>query len=240
MTRSQLQDDVEHRIARGSDIAFDSNLRLAEAELSRRLRLVRQERTIRLSCTENPTALPPLFLEARSVSFLGGTDRLEFVAFDDVGRLNQLGLPYGGSTYYSIQGFSDDYGVEYAGDVNDPLSKDEKEEEMPGDDTKVAVGLYLYPTPVLQTPTIVNFTYVQRFKPLKGSDDTNVLLHYHYDAYMWGVLKHVYAFLEDIEQTNWADLQLEKSIMDINKEDKLARAALAFRLASNNINVDIL
>ena len=81
MTRSQLQDDVEHRIARGSDIAFDSNLRLAEAELSRRIRLIRQERTIQLSCTENPTALPPLLLEVRSVSFLGSTDILEFCSF---------------------------------------------------------------------------------------------------------------------------------------------------------------
>ena len=214
LTLFQLRGDIEKRVARPlSKLNFESNLLLAEAELARRIKIIRQERSLRLTCSDNPTVLPYLFLEMQSIIVEGGIEQLQHLTpafYAEQSKTGSISLGPG----FSVVGIDG--------------------ENYQNEEALSFLGLVLTPKPVDTLPTVVNIVYIQRFKSLEESYQSNALLQYHYDVYLWCVLKHVYFFLEDEGMANLADLQLEKVVGGIRGDDERQRLGLASNLVSSN------
>ena len=177
---------------------FNSLLRVAEAQIQRRVRTREQEITTTLTASGRSTPLPAGFLRQRSVALGGTLNRtLDYVPparlrespfWDNLG-----GFASPETQVYTIEGFN----------------------------------ILLAPEPKADSPVELLLTYVAAFAPLVGSEDTNWLLTEAYDVYLWGVLAAVAIYLEEAELETKYDDRFQRAIDDLNISERRARTPAA-------------
>ena len=174
--------DLDAWLAR-DDIASDADagtmLRMAEAEIGRRVRTRANEVVDTLTCTARQTALSSNFLAFRFATLQSSLGRdIEYMTPERIREAPIWNNQGGGLTDNTAQAMT----IEGNSD-----------------------GLWyvtLAPAPTVTAPVTLDIGYFARFAALTGDTDTNWLLTNHYDVYMWACLKQVGIWDDDdkIEQ----------------------------------------
>lgn len=169
---------TDHTDGRVAEANIPTYIRLAEAEMNRRLALrplrpMQCRETITIDAQKQP--LPSLYMSTDSLQVTDGTNSytIDFVEpenFDDrnVARQNQ----------------------DFTGFV-------QTTPDRPLNYTVIGSELYFYPTPTQSWSG--SHTYYKRLTPLSNSSNTNWLLRDHPDVYYTGTLAFCYHYLPDLE-----------------------------------------
>ena len=173
-TRAQLITDVDAWMARdniGAGANIDSLLRVAEANIARRVRVFVQEASTTLTFTGRTAALPANYLGLRGQpKLVNATDPassgLEYMA-PEVLRLDAAYQVGPRTAFYSLEGDGDNYLMSIA------------------------------PAASVTTSVDILIQYVARFAALANGGDTNWLLTNHYDAYLFALLEAAAVYDQD-------------------------------------------
>lgn len=200
-TRGRLAADVSAWTARddvGTGDTFTSLLRMAEAQIRRRVRTREQEKSITFEVTGRVTALPDDFLRLRSITL--AESRTRYMEYLPPARLRE-------SAYWDNTGsFSDPTPQAYSIEGG---------------------SLLIAPEPSEDNPTVISLVYVSSFDPLVASNDTNWILTEAYDIYLWGTLAAAAVYLEDEELEMKYDSRFSRSVMELNRSENRARVPTA-------------
>lgn len=172
-TKLVLAQSVDAWLAR-DDVAvtgaeFSEILLIAEATISRRIRVAIQQTSTTLAFTSRSAALPANFIEHRNAYIDSTTDRRMTYKTPDEFR-NQVGYNDGriGMTY-TIEGDSD---------------------------TELMNMLIAGPASAT-SPLSVELLYWKRFAALSANGDTNWLLANHFDAYLYATLRAAAEYIQE-------------------------------------------
>ena len=177
---------------------FSSLLRVAEAQIKRRVRTREQEITTTITATSRVTPLPEDFLRQRSLASGAPFEReLDYLP---PARLRES--PFWDNLGSFVEINPQSYTVE-------------------------GTNLLLAPAPTVDDPAELLFTYVASFAPLVAAADTNWLLEEAYDVYLWGVLAAVAIYLEESELEAKYNDKFETAIADLNTSERRARVPWA-------------
>ena len=200
-TRGRLALDVIAWAKRddvGSGDVFNSLLRVAEAQIRRRVRTREQEVTTTLTASGREADLPTGFLRLRSLTLDSSQSRV--MDYLPPARLRES--PYWDNT----------------GSFSNPT---------PQAYTIEGERLVLAPAPSEANPTDLFLTYVAAFAPLNDVDDTNWILQEAFDVYLWGVLAAVAIYLEDEELEVKYDERFDRSVRELLRSENRARTPSA-------------
>ncbi len=206
-TRIELLQDLDAWLAR-DDIESDADagtiLRMAEAEINRRLRTRAQEVVSTLVCSGRSTAVPTGFLTFRFATLESDLGRdVEFMTPERIREApiwnNQGGgLTDNTATAMTIEGDSDAVG---AGNL----------------------VVTLAPTPTALAPITLNIGYFRTFPALVGDTDTNWLLVNNYDIYLFACLMQVGIWDDDEMVEAKFERHLDRAIAQLDKQENRAR-----------------
>lgn len=211
-TRLELLTDLDAWLAR-DDVATDADagtmLRMAEAELNRRLRTRAQEVVTTLACTTRSTALPASFLTLRFATLDASLGRdVEYLTPE---RLREAPIWNNSGSGGSLDSAAQAMTIE-------------------GDSTDDGTGglvVTLAPAPTMAAPVTLNIGYVRMLPALTADSDTNWVLTNHYDVYLYATLMQVGIWDDDAElQAKYGRL-LDGSIAQLEKQENRARIPAA-------------
>ena len=210
-TRLELLQDLDAWLAR-DDVATDADaptiLRMAEAEINRRLRTRAQEVVSTLVCSGRSTPVPTGFLTFRFATLESALGRdVEYLTPERIREApiwnNQGGgLTDNTATAMTIEGDSDATG---------------------------AGGLVvtLAPAPTALAPVTLNIGYFRTFPALTGDTDTNWLLTNNYDIYLFACLMQVGVWDDDERIEQKYEYRMDRAIAQLDKQENRARIPTA-------------
>lgn len=221
-TYGQLKTDVDNWLAR-DDVAvtgssFPSITLLAEAEIARDIRSVRQEqRTQLVTAASRFINLPTDFLEMRQIFIdtTNGRRNLEYQTPEVIrGRKtwlnNNASVNDGAIGFYSIEG--DDV-------ANAPANQ---------------IRLVLAPEPDAANPQTIEILYFSRWPAFTADPDTNWLMENHYDIYLWQLLKQAATFIQEVELGEKYDGSYQTARGEFARQSNRARFRGSSKVAYGN------
>lgn len=181
----------------------DTILRLAEAEINRRLRTRAQEVVAQLVCNSRSTPLPTEFLAFRFATLESSMGRdVEYLTPE---RIREAGI-------WNNQG---------GGLTDGTASACTIESDVNG------LVLTLAPEPTATDPVTLDIGYFRTFPALVADTDTNWLLTNHYDIYLYACLKQTGIWDDDqIVEAKYGML-LDTSMSDLTRQENRARIPAA-------------
>jgi len=197
-TRNELLADIDAWIARAglsTDQDAGTFLRLAEAKITRRIRVRAQETTTTLIASSRNTALPSDFLAMRSLSLDSTMDRtLEYLPPERIREAPIWNNQGGGLTDNTAQAY-----------------------------TIEGTNIVLAPAPSALAPVTLDIVYFAKFSPLVNSNDTNWLLINNYDIYLFALLFEVATYLQDVELAGGYIDRFETGVTELERSERRAR-----------------
>lgn len=172
-TRAELIADLDVWLAR-DDLSSGGNqdtmLRIAQANINRRLRVQAQEVITQLVCTSRTTPLPVDYQALRSLSRDTTMDRSVTYLTPERIRESPVWQNQGGATGVDATAY-----------------------------TIEAQSVTLAPAPTAGAPVTLDIVYIGKFDDLVNPADSNWLLLNNYDIYLWAILEAAAIYLEDDE-----------------------------------------
>ncbi len=224
-TYAQLKTDVDNWLAR-DDVAVtgpdvNSITRLAEAEIGRDIRSLRQQQRTTLTTSTGPDRrfldLPADFLELSQIFIdtTNGRRGLEYQTPEVIRKQktwnsNNATVNNGQIGYYSIEG--------------DDVSN------QPADTAR----LVLAPEPSDQDTTDIEIYYFARWPALVDDTDTNWLLQNYYDIYLWQLLKQACIYTQETELIAQYDTLYQGAREAFNRQANRARFRGSAKVSYNN------
>ena len=197
-TRAELLQDLDAWLAR-DDVAADADastmLRLAEAQINRRVRVRAQETTIKLECRSRATPLPDDFLAFRAATLDSSLGRdIQYLTPERI-REAPIWNNQGG-------GLTDNTALAMTIEGN---------------------ALILAPAPTDGGPVTLDLVYFARFLPLVNGDDSNWLLMNAYDVYLFAALKQVSIWDQDDQAALKFELLLDRALEELRISERRGR-----------------
>lgn len=210
-TRNELIQDIDTWLAR-DDLSSGGNeatfLRIAQAQIDRRVRLRSQEVTTQIAATTRITALPADFLALRSISLDSLLDR--HIDYLPPERIREAPI------WQNQGGFRNE------------------RDQVPTAYTIEGNNLILAPEPTAENPITLDIVYFSKLSRLVNPTDTNELLTNHYDVYLWAVLMAAGIFLEDEVLEAKYERRFEKSITELIRNERRGRFSGSAMISTGN------
>lgn len=197
-TRTQLAADITEWTSRdelGTAPTFDSLLRVAEANIKRKVRVREQEKRITLNMTAEATDLPNDFIRLRSFTLVAQADERSI-------------------DYYPPEAFrkSPVY-----------INRSSFSSGLPQGFTIEGTQILVAPAPTADVPVEATLVYVAFYDSLAAGSDTNWLLQQAYDVYLYSTLEAAAIYGEDLEMGAVYRDKFMMAADDLNKSENRAR-----------------
>jgi hypothetical protein len=199
-TKAELIQDLDEFLAR-DDLTSGGNqetfLRIAQAQIDRKIRTRAQEVTTQLIATARTVALPDDYLAMRSISLDTTLDRrIDYLTPE---RIREAPI------WQNQGGFRD------------------AEDTTPLAYTIEGNSIVFAPEPSADNPITLDFVYYAKLSRLVNDTDTNSLLTNDYDVYLWAILKAGCIFLQESELAGTYHALFKNALEDLSRNERWGR-----------------